>query len=207
MDHDQSLGDPEELAALDAVGALPPEEAARFEAHLLAGCEACRAERRVFERVTAALAAAADPATPAPGTREALLRRLGMGPEPSASTSPLRQHFQEASPGQELVIRRSDESPWEPTEIPGVQVRTLFVDRGHNQFTALVRMAPGTSYPPHLHSGPEECFVLEGDLHVGAEVMRAGDYQRAPAGSRHGVQHTEQGCLLLVTASLTDVFV
>jgi hypothetical protein len=37
--------------------------------------------------------------------------------------------------------------------------------------------------------------------------MRPGDYQRAPKGSRHGVQRTEQGCLLLITSSLTDVFV
>ena len=71
--------------------------------------------------------------------------------------------------------------------------------------TALFRMAAGSEYIPHVHAGPEECYVLEGDLHVGDDiVMHAGDYQRAPAGSVHGVQRTEGGCLLLVSSSMHD---
>ena len=48
--------------------------------------------------------------------------------------------------------------------------------------------------------------MLEGDLHIGEDVMHPGDYQFAPAGSRHGVQSTEHGCLLLITSSLNDRF-
>ena len=71
--------------------------------------------------------------------------------------------------------------------------------------TAMFRMAAGTSYPEHIHDGPEECYVLEGDLHVGDRmVMHAGDYQRATPGSEHDEQWTEGGCLLLVTSSLSD---
>jgi anti-sigma factor ChrR (cupin superfamily) len=69
----------------------------------------------------------------------------------------------------------------------------------------LVRMAPGSSYPPHLHASSEECFVVEGDLHVGDDlVMNAGDYQRAHGGSVHPVQYTEGGCVLFIMSSLHD---
>jgi quercetin dioxygenase-like cupin family protein len=70
--------------------------------------------------------------------------------------------------------------------------------------TAMFRMEPGTSYPQHIHAGAEECYVLEGDLHVGDMVLHAGDYQRAEAGSHHGYQSTETGCVLLVTCALND---
>lgn len=84
-------------------------------------------------------------------------------------------------------------------------MRRLFVDRAANRMTAMFKMAPGAAYVPHVHGGAEECYVLEGDLHVGDEIMmRAGDYQRAPAGSLHGVQRTEGGCTLLITCSLDD---
>jgi len=72
----------------------------------------------------------------------------------------------------------------------------------------LVRMAPGTSYPRHVHAGPEECFVLEGDLAVGDGLrLVAGDYQRMESGSRHPDQSTEGGCLLLLISSLNDELV
>jgi anti-sigma factor ChrR (cupin superfamily) len=106
-----------------------------------------------------------------------------------------------------MVFNKASEASWERTAIEGVAIRTLFVDRENNQFTALVRMQPGSSYPRHVHAGPEQCLVIEGDLRVGEEVLHAGDYQRAPTGSRHGVQSTEHGCLLLITSSLTDQFV
>jgi anti-sigma factor ChrR (cupin superfamily) len=69
----------------------------------------------------------------------------------------------------------------------------------------LVRMAAGTSYPGHRHARAEECLVVQGDLHVGDDlVMHAGDFQRAEPGSVHVPQWTERGCLLLVTSSVDD---
>jgi quercetin dioxygenase-like cupin family protein len=68
----------------------------------------------------------------------------------------------------------------------------------------LVRMAPGSEYPGHRHAGAEECYVLQGDIWVGDVHMRRGDYQRAPAGSRHPVQTTDEGCVLLLVSSLSD---
>jgi anti-sigma factor ChrR (cupin superfamily) len=211
MNHDYSLGDPAELAAVYAAGAMRHDELIEFEAHLAAGCVACRAELGQLACVVAALASAVPSVTPDPGTRQKVLRRVAAKAEPTTAASPLRGQLlgegaHEAHPTP-VVTKKASEASWVSTAIPGISMRVLFVGPENNQFTALVRMAPGTSYPRHIHSGPEECFVLEGDLHVGDIVLRPGDYQRAPAGSEHGVQSTDQGCLLFITSSLTDEFV
>ena len=218
MTPDHPVGDPAELAALYAAGAMTDEQAAEFEAHL-ADCERCIAELRRLDPAVLELLQAVEPVIPDARVRDTLLARVSAAPASQAGT-----HAEGASPrgewaalgpqvwkawaadqaGGDLLIRRGGEGAWEPTGIAGIEVRRLFVDEERNQMTALVRMAAGTSYPRHLHNGPEECYVLQGDLHLGDTVLRAGDYQRAAPGSRHGVQSTSAGCLLLIVSSLTD---
>ena len=83
-----------------------------------------------------------------------------------------------------------------------MQARRLFVDRAAQRVTMMVRMQPGASYPAHRHAEAEECFVLSGDLWTGSVRLHAGDYQRAEQGSRHPLQSTEGGCVLLLVSSL-----
>jgi anti-sigma factor ChrR (cupin superfamily) len=196
-------GEPGEWAALYAAGALPADELAAFEAHLAAGCDACTAELRDLAPVVDALAAATA-VPPSPQTRDALLRRAAEAAP--VRPSPLTRHLGEVPQDAGLVIRRASDGGWEATDVPGVTLRVLKVDRAADSFTALVRMAPGAAYPRHLHNGPEECLVLEGDLHLGTDTLHAGDYQYAAVGSSHGVQRTEGGCLLLIVSSLSDQF-
>jgi anti-sigma factor ChrR (cupin superfamily) len=200
--HNRFPGGSAEWAALYAAGALTGPERMEFEAHLAGGCQACDAELQQLGPVVAALGGSARPVTPHPGLRESLIQRISATP-----MSPLRRHLHQsplAHPA--LVTRRAADGVWEPSDVAGVSLRVLHVDRSSNQFTALVRMASGASYPRHVHGGPEQCLVLEGDLHVGDDVLGPGDYQRAEAGSLHGVQTTERGCLLMITSSLTDAF-
>lgn len=103
-----------------------------------------------------------------------------------------------------LFVLRGDEGEWEKTGVEGVEVKQLFVDQERDYVTMLVRMQPGSAYPSHRHGGFEECYVLHGDLSVGENVMRAGDYQRAEGGSVHVVQSTSQGCLLFIVSSQHD---
>jgi anti-sigma factor ChrR (cupin superfamily) len=205
MNDDLASADHGEWAALYAAGALPADEEARYEAHVAAGCARCQAELRDLDAVIRALAEGIAPAVPQPATRQAVLQRLAS----PAAPSPLREHLQPApapvSPDV-LTIQRAASAEWQPSAVAGVSIRVLHVDADNNQFTALVRMAPGASYPAHVHRGPEQCLVLEGDLHVGEEIMGPGDYQLASSGSRHGVQHTRDGCLLFIVSSLTDEF-
>lgn len=194
--HDRLDDDARERAALHAVGALHPDEAAAFERHM-AGCPACRLERDSLGRAADALLEAV-PAAPLPSSmRERLRSRVTPAAQPWKLWSP------PAAAG-DLLLLRAGAGGWEPTAADGVTVRKLFVDEAADRVTMLVRMAPGTSYPPHRHAGAEECYVLEGDLHVGDTVLHAGDYQRADHGSRHGVQSTTGGCLLFIVSSLHD---
>jgi len=100
----------------------------------------------------------------------------------------------------------ADSSDWEPTPFDGISVRRLHVDPSQDTVTMLIKMAPGTSYPAHRHGGAEHCYVIEGDICVEdrGEILRAGDYQVAPAGSTHGVQSTKAGCVLFIISSRRD---
>ncbi len=209
--HDTKLGEPAELAALYAAGALTDAERDAFEAHLESGCAACAAEVRLYGPVTADLATALPQEAPPLRVRDSLLDRIRHAAVAAEGNSPLLPHLRaeaRTDPGHpNPVVHRPTEGPWQDTAVAGVRLRVLHVDQARNHFTALVRMAPGTAYPRHVHSGPEECLVLEGDLRVGDAVMRAGDYQYADVGSAHGEQSTENGCLLFITSSLSDEFV
>lgn len=103
-----------------------------------------------------------------------------------------------------LVTVRSSDTAWIDTVHPGVRVRPLSVDDARRTVTMLIRMEPGSAYPPHRHAGREECYVLEGDLDVGGRAMSAGDYQVAEGDSVHEWQSTREGCLLLITSSQDD---
>jgi len=61
----------------------------------------------------------------------------------------------------------------------------------------LGKLDPGASYPPHVHTGPEETFVLSGDLFIGEIKLPSGDFHTAAAGSRHGFNHSKGGCIIL----------
>ena len=42
--------------------------------------------------------------------------------------------------------------PWKETRYPGVAIRFLRLDAESGDVTALIRMAPESSYPPHRHN-------------------------------------------------------
>lgn len=213
MKHSSPTDATRETAALYSLGALPPDEAAAFEAHLREGCEVCRAEVRSFEAVARSLLHTAPAAAPRHDLKAELLQRIaheretGVAKDSSGPTPQVWKDWQAAGLNPDWFTLRYNEGKWEGTGYDGVSVRRLFVDRARGSVTMLVRMDPGTSYPSHRHGGPEECYVLEGDLHVGEIVMRAGDYQRVEAESIHGVQWTESGCTLFIISSLDDEMV
>jgi quercetin dioxygenase-like cupin family protein len=135
----------------------------------------------------------------------AIRARLGVKTdEPRASSAQVWKDWA-ASTAEDFSLVGAADTPFEPTAFAGVRVRRLFVDEGADRVTMLVQMDPGTAYPAHRHGGAEECYVVQGDLRIGDELeMHAGDYQRMERGSRHAVQSTRGGCLLLVTSSRHD---
>ena len=208
-----AIEEAQEYASLYVLKALPPEESDSFETHISEGCRLCRQEVQAMESALGELGVLSS-ATPPPGLRERLLERVRSkegaesqgGPQVWKNwdtTGITPDGGVETQPGWSSV--RAEDTDWEETGLLGINVRRLHVDTARQYVTMLVRMEPGASYLPHRHHDAEECFVLEGELTVGGEVFRRGDYQRAEAGSVHGVQSTETGCTLLILSSTRDI--
>jgi anti-sigma factor ChrR (cupin superfamily) len=200
-----------ETAALYVLGSLDVEEARGWRLHLVE-CEACRRE-------VASLAASARELvrlSPIEAVPEELwsrvlerIRRSGASADATSEKQVWKGWKDTTAPEGEggFSFLGSSQSGFEPTGFEGVEARRLFVDQVNDRVTMLVRMKAGSSYPAHVHGGNEECFVVSGDLCVGELRMVAGDYQRAAAGSRHAVQSTDTGCVLLLTSSMRDELV
>jgi len=180
-----------ERAALFAIGALSPEEAAVVERHLAAGEAPYQREVAAFRAVADDLAYAAPPRAPRPAARDRVLARLA-----ADSPAVITQE------GFRFVLgARLD---WQPGVVPGVEVKLLREDASGGRRTRLIRMAPGTIYPKHRHPEVEEVYLLEGDLVVNGVLMRAGDYCSAEANSVHDGARSPSGCTFVVTAGANE---
>jgi anti-sigma factor ChrR (cupin superfamily) len=63
--------------------------------------------------------------------------------------------------------------------------------------TSIVRYAPGSYFPRHLHPGGEEILVLSGSFSAGDEHYPAGWYLRNPPGSSHQPS-SDEGAIIFV---------
>ncbi len=204
----------EEMAVLYALGSLEPAEARSFEEHMTRECPFCAREAAGWKETVGQLGAAesAGPegggaSNPPASLRRELIERISAGRTERARSIQVWKEWNKPaesprSPG--LHIVRAAEGEMLPTGVPGVSVKKLSADPDRRYVTMLVKMDPGSSYPCHRHAGVEECYVLQGDLRVGDNLLNAGDYQRADQESLHGVQSTEKGCLLLILSSQDD---
>jgi len=87
--------------------------------------------------------------------------------------------------------------PWETGAYPGIETKTLVVDRSSGVLTMLIKMAPGAKLPDHEHVLIEQTLVLEGSLVCGEGVCQAGDFVWRPAGSRHEAWAGPEGGLMI----------
>lgn len=79
---------------------------------------------------------------------------------------------------------------------PGIDKKLLWSDG--REVSSYYRFAPGAHIAGHPHPRDEECMMLDGELFIGDVLLKAGDYQRAPAGSRHGEVFSDCGALFYV---------
>jgi DNA-directed RNA polymerase specialized sigma24 family protein len=66
---------------------------------------------------------------------------------------------------------------------PGIACQLLAHDEQRDRVSMLVRLAPGTDYPPHTHAGVEELYLLHGELFIDDRKLYPGDYSCAEPGS------------------------
>ena len=91
-----------------------------------------------------------------------------------------------------------DRLPWEPTQFPGIESKTLLVDESTGLMTALMRLSPGARLPDHQHVRIEQTYVLEGHLVDDEGEVTAGNFVWRPAGSRHEAWSPNGGLMLAV---------
>ena len=105
------------------------------------------------------------------------------------------------------VVVASTGLPWIPSPLPGVERRMLERDGGETaRVTSLVRYAPGSRFPAHVHAGGEEFLVLDGTFSDGHGDYPAGSYVRNPVGSRHAPHSDDHNALALkVQRAFLDV--
>jgi anti-sigma factor ChrR (cupin superfamily) len=178
-----------ELVFLFALQALPAGQAAVVGAHI-AGCQECRQE---MESLRPTLQAFVDWPTDVLRPSTALWERLAQRIAAETGGEPV-------SPAPDGWV----EPEWKDAA-PGIACKLLATDTERNRVSMLVRLAPGTEYPPHRHAGLEELHLLHGELRIGDRTLYPGDYNRAEPGTVDHRVWSETGCTCVLITSFRDV--
>ncbi len=205
----------QELASLYAVGALTTEESARFERDLAADAE-LRAYVRGLQRTTDLLAISSATAKPSAQLKGKVLAKIdeagrvtpcapssdvGVAQRTARSTGAFAAlaglHFEDSA----------SEKGWKALPIPGAYIKLLSLEKERGYAVLMGKLDPGTRYPAHVNAGPEDFFILTGDLVVGDRKMRAGDFHHAAGGSQHSENYSVEGCTLLAVLTTDDPLV
>ena len=176
----------QELAASYSLGNLGEEEKREFETLLGSGDENASKVLESFAEVLGFLNHTPAPLTEPPGLRSRLFDLMKEEPRSAEDKG--------------FVYVRENEGEWVEV-MKGVRVKSLYEDLSKKYSTVLVKMDPGATFPDHVHAEAEECYIIEGDIHMGGHVFGSGDYIRADAHSVHEAISTVNGCFLLVQAS------
>lgn len=87
---------------------------------------------------------------------------------------------------------------WIPSPAAGVDRKMLYREGDEvARATSIVRYAPGSAFPPHVHSGGEEILVLNGTFQDEHGDYPAGSYFRNPPGTAHKPAAAD-GCTIFV---------
>jgi anti-sigma factor ChrR (cupin superfamily) len=96
--------------------------------------------------------------------------------------------------------------PWEKTSFPGVEQKTLLIDRDSGLLTVLLKMAPGAKLPDHEHVLIEQTYLLSGTLVCGEGTVAPGNFVWRPAGSRHEAWAGPEGNLSVAMFQIPNRF-
>lgn len=189
----------QELASLYALGALATAEQRAFESELREDGEL---RELVFQlqSTTGLMARSVPQAAPPPQLKARLLARLAASSEVTQGRPTPR------APGL-WFHEAASESGWKALPLPGAFIKLLSIERDRGYAVLLGKLEPGVRYPAHVNAGPEEIYLLSGDLVVGNRRMGAGDFHHADKGSQHEVNYSEHGCTLLAVLTTDDPLV
>lgn len=191
----------QEHASLYALGALPDAERAVFESELRGNAELAGLVSDL-QRAADLLAMSAPAVTPPPALRDKVLGRID---ELLAAKKPARPSS--AWLAGLSFVDAAESRDWKALPVPGAFIKLLSLEKERGYAVLLGKLEPGTRYPAHINTGPEDFFVLTGDLVIGERRMVAGDFHHADRGSQHAENYSVGGCTLLAVLTTDDPLV
>jgi anti-sigma factor ChrR (cupin superfamily) len=178
-----------EVTCAYAAQALAANEAAAAEAHI-AACPDCQREvesiRMVVDRFVSWPTDVLRPTT-------SLRRRLALRIAEETGMPPVLP-----------TVSRWSEPEWDQVA-PGIDCKLLATDTERQRVSMLVRLAPGASYPGHIHAGVEELHLLDGELWIDERKLFPGHYCDAAPGTSDERVWSETGCTCVLVTSIRDV--
>lgn len=186
----------QEQASLYALGALTAEELTAFEAEMAANTELRDFVRSLYS--TIGLMARAMPSPLPPALKGKVMQRIDAA---DAARRPAAVPL-----GLNFLIGAS-QSGWKPLPVPGAAIKLLSLERERGYAVLLGKLERGARYPAHVNAGPEDIYILSGDLVVGERRLAAGDFHHADRGSHHEENYSVEGCTLLAVLSTEDPLV
>jgi anti-sigma factor ChrR (cupin superfamily) len=193
----------QEQAALFALGILGEEEKSHFTAELRQNGEL----RELLVSLQRTVEKSVLPAAihnPPPSLKEKLL--LGIRGR-LAKTSPVSQAQPAIATTGLKFLAGTESSGWKQLPVPGAFVKLLSLEPSRGYAVLLGKLEPGTRYPAHKNIGPEDFYILTGDLHVGEQVLGPGDFHHADEGSMHTENFSAEGCTLVAVLTVDDPIV
>jgi anti-sigma factor ChrR (cupin superfamily) len=191
----------QELASLYALGALSPSEEQAFDVEL-GGNPELQALTRSLQSALAVFAAATPAVALPPALKDKALRRVE-----EAEAAKTGSHASPASRTGLSFALAAGQSGWKQLPIPGASVKLLSLERDRGYAVLLGKLEAGTHYPAHLNAGPEDFYILTGDLVIGDRKLVAGDFHHADAGSQHEENYSVEGCTLIAVLTTSDPLV
>jgi anti-sigma factor ChrR (cupin superfamily) len=191
----------QELASLYALGALLPAERQAFETVLEDNPELQTLVNEL--QSTIAVAATATPTVALPRElKDRVLRQVEKIAAAEFASRPL--------PKSRIGLRfasGASETGWKQLPVPGASIKLLSLERELGYAVLMGKLQPGTRYPEHINTGPEDFYILTGDLVIGDQKLVAGDFHHADAGSHHEENYSVEGCTLIAVLTTSDPLV
>jgi anti-sigma factor ChrR (cupin superfamily) len=103
------------------------------------------------------------------------------------------------------VYVKPQDMEWEPTQFPGISIKTLYEDKKKGELTCFLKWEPGATLPMHKHPEIEQSYVVEGSFYDHEGICRAGEFVWRRVGSFHET-HADEGAIILAVYRKPNVF-